>query len=315
MAKHNGRFQAINGENPEDDDKDEEGPVTQSPAPEGDEADYHDYDVGRSAGDAGLVDVASTSISQCPVENGVVRTTWGTVAVGPLITGIAAGIVQQTVTTRELIQLTRAQGEGYYQGGQQQTPLSVDNRWASTLAGDLAEVALLQGPLTNDISVGSAGAWNSSQVPRWYFLSQRERTEMTDAEIRGGIDGLVLGLNVQDWRNQASQLKLSQVLDMYYSQRGVFSSDIRSCNRKDLFAKVGNIAQLQAQTIAFSTVLDKEMQLRVTLNAQAIQQFSNAAVQALSNYICKYYKYISRLSICFHLLVFNAQIHFRRRTN
>lgn len=34
-----------------------------------------------------LVDVASNAVSQCPVENGVLRTTWGAVATGPLIAG------------------------------------------------------------------------------------------------------------------------------------------------------------------------------------------------------------------------------------
>lgn len=252
---------------------------------DGDDDDYHD--TARSNGDAGLIDVASTSISQCPVENGVIRTQWGAVAAGPLITGIAAGLVQQSVTTRELIALTRSHSDGLHHPRQQSTPLNVDNRWASTLSGDLAEVALIQGPLTNDISVGASGAWNSTQLPRWYFLSQRERLEMTDAEIRGGIDGLVLGTNVQDWRNKASQLRLSQLLDMYYSQRGVFSSNTRSCNRRELFSQVAPIAQLQAQTIAFSTVLDREMQLRVTLTPTAIQQFSDASAQALTNYISK----------------------------
>lgn len=35
----------------------------------------------------GLVDVASNSVSQCPVENGIIRTVWGSVAAGPLIAG------------------------------------------------------------------------------------------------------------------------------------------------------------------------------------------------------------------------------------
>lgn len=232
----------------------------------------------------GLVDVASNAVSQCPVENGVIRTTWGSVAVGPLLAGIAAGLVQQSVTTRELLLLTRAYSHGRH-GNRQQTVLSVDNRWAATLAGDLAEVALLQGPMTRDVNVGVPGAWNSTVVPRWYFLSQRERLEMTDGEIRGGIDGLVLALHIQEWRSQASQLRLSQVLEMYYSQRGVFSSDIRSCNRRSLFTQVAPMAQLQAQTTAFSTVLDREMQLRVTLSNDAIRQFSTSAAQALTTHV------------------------------
>lgn len=276
------RYSAI-GNDTDEDDNNEDG-ITDDDI--GD--DLPDVDFGDStiSGSYGLVDVASNAISQCPVENGVVRTTWGSVSIGPLLAGIAAGVVQQSVTTRELLMLTRSYSNGRH-GGRQQTMLSIDNRWAATLAGDLAEVALLQGPMTRDVRVGASGAWNSTAVPRWYFLSQRERLEMTDAEIRGDIDGLVLALHIQEWRNQASQLRLSQVLDMYYSQRGIFSSDIKSCNRRNLFTKFAVPAQLQAQTTAFSTVLDREMQLRVTLSNDAIRQFSNAAVQALTTHVGK----------------------------
>lgn len=196
--------------------------------------------------------------------------------------GIAAGLVQQNVAIRELLKLTR-----FYnmRPNRQQVQLNIDNRWAATLAGDLAEVTLLQGPLNREVSVGAAGAWNSTTVPHWYFLSQRERLEQTDAEIRGGIDGLVLGLNVDEWRRQTSQLRLSQLLDMYYSNRGVFSSDIRSCNRRGLFTKFVQPNQLLAQTIGFSTVLDREMQLRVTLTNSNIEQFSTNSAETLRTYV------------------------------
>lgn len=194
-------------------------------------------------------------------------------------------MVQQNVATRELLQLTRAfHGR---QNGRQQVQLTVDNRWAATLAGDLSEVTLLQGPMTRQISVGASGAWNSTTIPHWYFLSQREHLEMTDAEIRGGIDGLLLATNIAEWRRQTSNLRLSQLLDMYYSQRGVFSSNVKSCNRRELFAKNIQPNQLAAQTTAFSTVLDREIQLRVTINNEAIRQFSNAATETLFSYVGK----------------------------
>lgn len=192
--------------------------------------------------------------------------------------------MQQNVAIRELLKLTRFNNMRHH--NRQQIQLNIDNRWAATLSGDLAEVTLLQGPLTREISVGASGAWNSTTVPHWYFLSQRERLEMTDAEIRGGIDGLVLGLNIEEWRRRTTQLRLSQLLDMYYSNRGVFSSDVRSCNRRDLFTKSVQPNQLQAQTIAFGTVLDREMQLRVTLSNKNIEQFSTNAASKLFTYVC-----------------------------
>lgn len=149
---------------------------------------------------------------------------------------------------------------------------TVDNRWATTLAGDLAEVALLQGPVLPQVAVGAIGGWNSTFVPRWYFLSQRDRFEMTDAEIRGGLDGLILAMNVVNYRNQAPAMRLSQLLDMYYSQRGVFTSNVRACNRRSLFTEVAPVVQMEQQATAFGLVLDREMQLRVTLSDVAIQR-------------------------------------------
>lgn len=235
--------------------------------------------------DARNIDVVTVNaLSQCPVENGVVRTLWGAITAGTVVTGIAAGMQQQFVAARELLALSSSSRHS----ARQTQALNVDNRWAATLAGDLAEVALLQGPVTAQVQVGAIGGWNSTTIPRWYFLSQRDRLEMTDAEIRGGIDGLILATNVESYRARASQLRLSQLLDMYYSQRGVFSSNAASCNRRILFTEVAPLNQMQAQTTAFSTVLDREMQLRVTLPNDAITRFSNAAAAALSNYVRKY---------------------------
>lgn len=228
---------------------------------------------------------AGEARSQCPVENGVIRTIWGAVSGGPLITGIAAGLEPQQVQIRDLLAQSSAQIKSARQSTQQ---VRVDNRWASTLAGDLAEVTLLQGPISQQVQVGGIGGWNSTTVPRWYFLSQRDRLEMTDAEIRGGLDGLILATNIESYRGQAPQMRLSQLLDMYYSQRGVFSSNVQSCNRRALFTTVVPMETLRAQTEAFSTVLDREMQMRVTLPPVSIRQFAEGSASALSTYIRKY---------------------------
>lgn len=232
--------------------------------------------------DDSLVDIASNTISQCPVENGVISTTWGAVAGGPLLTGIATGLQPENIQIRELLALSR----GQYRSSRQQQGAVVDNRWAATIAGDLAEIALLQGPQP-PLAVGAPGTFNSTTMPRWYFLTQRERHEMTDAEIRGGMDGLILAMNIHTWRNRVPSIRLSQVLDMYYSQRGVLSPDFRACNRNGLFTGIAPVATMSAQTNAFGTVLDREMQLRVTLSTEAISLFSDQAANALSTYIRK----------------------------
>lgn len=83
----------------------------------------------------------------------------------------------------------------------------------------MAEAALRLGPISSGIlNVGAPGGWNNTQAPRWYFLSQAKNYEVTDAEIRGALDGLILATNVQSFTSKISSFKLSQLLDMYYSQ-------------------------------------------------------------------------------------------------
>lgn len=89
----------------------------------------------------------NNGISDCPVESGVVRSDWGTIAGGSLIAGIAAGLQPQNVLISD-------------------ESLIVDNRYAATLTGDLSEVVLLQGPSGNELDVGGSGDWNNTEIPR-----------------------------------------------------------------------------------------------------------------------------------------------------
>ncbi|XP_017096837.2 uncharacterized protein [Drosophila bipectinata] len=228
--------------------------------------------------------VGSEGTSQCPVEDGLVRTSWGTVSAGTLIAGIAAGVQQQTVQVNTLLGLS-ALRRGRTQ--MSQTTTGIDNRWAATLSGDLAEVTLVQVPMAsnNVATVGATGGWNDTVLPHWYFLSQRTNLEATDAEIRGGLDGLILAKNVATWRTQASSLKLSQLLRMYYSTNGVLSSGINACSRQTEFTNVAPSQEMQDQTSAFAQVLDKQMQLIVTLSPTAIAQFASNAALSLVTYV------------------------------
>jgi hypothetical protein len=45
--------------------------------------------------------------------------------------------------------------------------------------------------------------------------------------------GLILAGGVQSWKEQLSRMRLSQLLEMYYSDRGVnFDRQYRSCERQ-----------------------------------------------------------------------------------
>lgn len=154
-------------------------------------------------------------------------------------------------------------------------------------AGDLSEAALHQGITSSSISIGASGNWNSTTVPKYYFISTKENWEATDAEIRAGLDGLIMALSVETWKSSVSSLKVSQILDMYYSPRGVFNSTIRACNRQNLQTTVAPTDTLTEQTVAFNTLLDDTAVLEGTLQAEEIVNLGTRAVESFLNYLRK----------------------------
>ncbi|CAB3240553.1 unnamed protein product [Arctia plantaginis] len=199
------------------------------------------------------------SQSTCPLLGGVVNTQWGAVSAGTVIAGIAAGASPQVVP---IMNLVRDSDLNY-----KNVPQNVNNLFPATLSGDLAEAVLIQGTERGNsiISVGTAGNWNSSQATRFFMLHNYVNVEMTDPEIRGGIDGFVLGSLMPSILANSGNLPLSTLLDMYYSPVNGLLTDpsIRACNRGNLAQT--NIPNLQAETLAFAAALDTNMALRGTI--------------------------------------------------
>lgn len=106
--------------------------------------------------------------------------------------------------------------------------------------GDLAEVALIQGPMKQKLKIGANGNWNSSSLPHWYFLKHNDTLEFTTAEVRGDIDGLMLANEIESLYSKIPTLKLSQILELYYGAHGLFDRSIRACNRGTLFQAIAS---------------------------------------------------------------------------
>jgi len=206
---------------------------------------------------------------------------WGPVSLGAVIAGIAAGLQPETVKLSEVFPNESPEKKANL------SQLSLDNKWFATvtgndifiaffiihkfstlhflffveyiyqeckidmLTGDLAEAALLQGPVYGKVSVGVNGNWNSSFLPRWYFLKSNEKLEFTTAEIRGALDGLILANEIESLYTKVPTLKLSQILDMYYSAHGLFNSSIRACNRKTLFKTIASHSTMNEQVMLY----------------------------------------------------------------
>lgn len=136
--------------------------------------------------------------------------------------------------------------------------------------------------------MGNKGNWNTSIDPKYYFLESPEKNHLylTDAEIRGGLDGLFLALNIEDWKSKSSDIKISQILDLYYT-RGVFNTTARACNRKELVKDIIKSDKLIEQTTLFNSLLDQEALFDYTPNRESYPSFAQLASQSLQDYFGK----------------------------
>lgn len=283
----------------------------QIPPPGHSETDAESFDPRGFYGRTGGSDVRSSSfqsgvplttttgdLSMCPIENGVVYSRYGAVKLGIVLAGIAAGIQSQSISRRNLVALAaRANQARGPQFRQQYRPNlysmydnsnpNISNTWAATIAGEVAEVALLQGPVYGaSMRIGVGGGWNVTLVPKYYFLSENSQDALTDTTIRASIDGLWLGKSIVMWNRLVSgQLKLSQVLKMYYSERGVFDQNVRACQRKTKFSEIAPSDVMYNEALTFSQVLLLEAPIAVTLAEQALEEFNQVAVNKLGQYV------------------------------
>lgn len=216
----------------------------------------------------GRSSASSSNFSQCPLELGVVQTQSGSVKAGNFLAGIAAGLNQQTVT---------GVGTSIY-----------DNRYATTLGGELCETALNQA--NEPFSLGASGGWNSTINPKYYILQQNRLLQATDAELRGALDGLYIGLRMSTLLQTYSDLRVSQMIDMYYSpfEKGIFNSSFKACNRNTLYSDLIDSTVLRTEVATFMAVLNKAAVGEVSVSPSAITLFSESVVTAMESYLSKF---------------------------
>uniref|UniRef100_A0AAG5DPE8 VWFA domain-containing protein n=2 Tax=Anopheles atroparvus TaxID=41427 RepID=A0AAG5DPE8_ANOAO len=227
----------------------------------------------------------SRPLSRCPLELGTVHTAaHGTIAPGVVIMSIAAGMQPQNVLISEFVTAyrkkspyenletmdtadTRKQLEKLFASLE-----SIDNMYAAGLAGDLAEVCLYQGPaLLTAVSVGLAGSWNDSYFPRTRFLDENHsgRWEMTDSEILSGIDGFYLSQQTPQLVKRLRRLRLSQVLDMFYSERGIPVASIENVSLRRRFGGHGQRPVSSKGWASAQTALRSELDDDIDKNGKA----------------------------------------------
>ncbi|CAG0898710.1 unnamed protein product [Cyprideis torosa] len=158
--------------------------------------------------------------SQYPLEMGVILTPYGTIAAGPMLSGIALGLEKEEIRVQNLVDESRG-GAGYGDPIEDETAANalMKNYFVSTLVGDLVLTAVEVTDVPNIpvTRIGVQGVWNSSVFPTEYSLNiPKEQTGyLTQAQVFGGVDGLLMGAMMEEWDHNS--LRLSQLLESYYS--------------------------------------------------------------------------------------------------
>ncbi|XP_076261721.1 uncharacterized protein LOC143197282 [Rhynchophorus ferrugineus] len=229
----------------------------------------------------------NSNTSQCPIELGVTYTQFGAIKTGDVLAGIAAGLNQQSVD-------------------------GVDNRYAGTLVGEIGEASLYQAQ--EIVSLGAVGGWNSTISPKYLFLQSNNYLQATDAEIRGALDGLYMALRMDSWITSFSYLKISQILDAYYSpyEKGVLNSYMKACNRNILFTEMVPQDTFYNQLLAFIPVLNRAAISGVSLSNNSFPVLARAGINASQLYIptlttrdllCTNNQIITRVSSDLHIFI------------
>ncbi|XP_039308640.1 uncharacterized protein LOC105198717 isoform X2 [Solenopsis invicta] len=168
-----------------------------------------------------------------------------------------------------------------------ESTIKIDNIWLATIAGELAEMIVYQGPILDvDMELGAAGFWNNTMRPSVYYLkSKNGHFDATRAEIVGDIDGLIIAGKVRTLVNDFYSLRLSQILDMYYSDEGItlFNENIKVCDRKKAFSYTVSKTLLNEQTYAAAHLLAYQNDV-VFKSPEALKRLVDRAVAKFSIY-------------------------------
>ena len=181
-----------------------------------------------------------SSNSTTGLEVGVTLTDSGdTIVLSHVVTAIScAGFNRDThLTSAALVGLTKK---------------NIDNLFQTSFSGDIGQTTILHYAYPDMYPLlGPSGKWNDISCPKVYHLKGMSSSELTDAEILGDLDGVILATIILTIKKKP----LSEILYDYYEGSGVLDAGGRKFKASDRVATFGELIpdhELEAQSVAFT---------------------------------------------------------------
>ncbi|XP_018016916.1 uncharacterized protein LOC108673560 isoform X2 [Hyalella azteca] len=229
-------------------------------------------------------------------ELGVMETPYGPVAAGTLIAGLATIGTNPSASVSTVLQ---SDAENLPPGMESK---SIKGIYASTLSGDLAQVALMstRSETNNAVYVGPPGRYyTSTTCSKFYSLETNKYSLLSRAELFAGIDALLFKYAYDKSSSSFSNMKLSQLLRLYYSEKGLPNMpEFKACNRLSLYSLLDR-TEIQDQALnfmyayqsVFPTIKDKvEMAETLSEIETDFKQLLSPAFKGMEDFI-KSYRY------------------------
>ncbi|XP_064111839.1 uncharacterized protein LOC135219208 isoform X1 [Macrobrachium nipponense] len=194
---------------------------------------------------------AGTEPATHPIENGVILSSSGPIALGTLLAGISTTLSGSEQTIASVLGENVVSYMPDEMKAKRLNPLYV-----ATLAGDIGQTALKasNSPSRVKAFLGPRGKFsNSTAAPKLFTLEEGNDgliIYLTRSEIFAGIDAML----ITQYMNSASssRVKLSQILRMYYSDRGLPNlPTYKACNRMDAYNTIRDDTKTKEQVLNF----------------------------------------------------------------
>lgn len=125
----------------------------------------------------------------------------------------------------------------------------LDPLYALTLADLWAVSSIPKSGKVFDFRLGDNGHWNDTMCPTSFVLERASSIRFTTAELIGGLDGFALGMFRRRMISMRKNMRLSELLRMYYSKAGFRPqfAEVSVCNRASALSSQMDDLRRQAE--------------------------------------------------------------------